>query len=218
MIRFAANTAIMLAIGAVGPAAQVACKAKSAPDAIESIEVIPVHTIYHSCGAATLGDKVIVRLRGIRIDQDGSLKLKRNIKYEGTDEENETGEVEVSPDIQNVTPTPFDILAGRTASGKLIQIKIVVFIGAGAGFIEETVTGNVYAYVRAGAGQQDYFCGLSSITTKARRKVITFFVKPGAGKPLGFAFGVKVPEVDIDGNPTGRVLPLIIDPNVKNDG
>ncbi len=223
MLRSLVATAIAVAFGVVGSAAQSASSSNPQTPIPLDIKVIPGKTISTSCPlGATRGKPVTIRFAGIRIDTDGTLKLKRNIKLHAQDD---GGDI---PDDSLVdlpqygsSGTPFDMVLGSLNTAEkttLVRIKIVISSRpAGARFLIEPGTSDTQAYIRAESGKENYFCGLEPIDySRSNKQSIIFSIL--SGKSAGFAVGILVPEVDISGDPTSRVLPIIVDPNVKNQG
>lgn len=196
-----------------------------------SIFVRPAQVISKSCATnanpnPTKGKALVMRFTNLSVGTDGIIKIKRNIKIHNNFDM--AAEVDESPannlpyrKINGVTnPTPFDIIFGDAANVRDIsRIKIVVKKGEGAAFIgTPNSAGGQFEAVMAGPanGEADKFCDLSIIHDNGIRQAVTFSVK--SGMTAGFAIGILVPEVDDNGDATGRFLPIYIDPNVKNEG
>lgn len=200
----------------------------STVDGSIGIKAIPYNRIDLNCDPDKVPYKtVILRFGGISINTDGRLRMKRNIKFEDKNapESQDVGGIDVPNDPKK--GTPFDVsVKNNKPAGNYIRIKLIVDRGVGATFmrdLKDEVPGDEYAYVRTQKNKADFFCGLKKIVEKDKndsqkwRQVITFNVKPVDS--AGFAVGINVPEIDsATGVLTGRVLPLIIDPIVENEG
>lgn len=200
--------------GAFAQAITQASKGEVTPVEIKAIPVdeIPIK----DCPNLANSTEIIMKFSGIRIEKNGNLRLRRNIKFKPS-----VGDEDSGPDVPEGPLTPFDIVAGIPNSNRLLPVRIVVKKGVGAKFISEERTlpsgqKKKFGYIRAGAGQGNLFCGLTPIVENDERFSYKFFVLPGVN--AGYAIGIIVPEVNDDMEATGKSLPLIIDPNVKNEG
>lgn len=190
---------------------------KLAPSTVVVTVAIPEEKILNQCPTGMNTRKIVImRLTGVKIDEDGFLKLKRNVRLKGP----ATADPEANlpqATIPNVVPTPFDMKIPKPGPGikELVQIKIIVRNQVGASFMPDPGNPNL-AYVRSGKGQSAFLCGLTETVQVGGRQELTFSILPNS--TAGFAVGILVPEVDDEGVATGRKLPLIIDPNVQNEG
>lgn len=185
---------------------------------------LPAEVIDGKCPSSnSKGRPILMKFQGIKIDQDGVLKLKRRIKIGPVDNQVEVPE-NLNTDLpyQNINAatnkTPFDMVVGDAADrSELVRIKIMIKKQNGAKFFGSGVADGQYVSVRAGPGESEDFCNLSPIDySDPSRESITFSIK--SGRISSFAIGIMVPEVDDDNMPTGLYLPIFIDPNVRNKG